>query len=161
MLFQGSQDAMQRAALAPLGRYMFGRDPAAMSLLEVAAGTGRFHTFIKDNYPAMATTCSDLSPYYLAEARENMEYFDEFNSVVEPGRRLAPTRFVQAAAEALPFPDGTFDVVMNVYLFHGARAGRLQAGPPALAPLMPAAPPSQQRCRRTRAPRRRRRWRAC
>ncbi len=119
-LFQGCQDAMQRAALAPLGRFMAGRDPAATRLLEVAAGTGRFHTFIKDNYPSMRTTCSDLSPYYLAEARENVEYFDEYNALVHPGgsRPLARTAFVQAAAEALPFGDAAFDVLMNVYLFH-------------------------------------------
>jgi ubiquinone/menaquinone biosynthesis C-methylase UbiE len=66
----------------------------------------------------MRTTCSDLSPYYLAEARENVEYFSEFNGRVSPGRPLARTAFVQAAAEALPFPDGSFDVLMNVYLFH-------------------------------------------
>ena len=168
-LFQGAQDAMQRAALAPLGRYMAGRAPEAMTLLEVAAGTvraccqhrqasllapalrctarrpprhrrsaelrarraprrslrprachtqGRFHTFIKDNYPSMATTCSELSPYYLAEARENIEYFAEFDAKAHPGRQLARTTFVQAAAEALPFPDASFDVLMNVYLFH-------------------------------------------
>ena len=79
---------------------------------------GRFHTFIKDNYPAMATTCSELSPYYLAEARENIEYFAEFDAKAHPGRQLARTTFVQAAAEALPFPDASFDVLMNVYLFH-------------------------------------------
>jgi ubiquinone/menaquinone biosynthesis C-methylase UbiE len=79
---------------------------------------GRFHTFIKDNYPAMRTTCSDLSPYYLAEARENVEYFTEFNATVNPGRALARTAFAQAAAEALPFADASFDVLMNVYLFH-------------------------------------------
>jgi len=72
-LFQGCQDAMQRAALVPLSRYLASRDPAATSLLEVAAGTGRFHTFIKDNWPQLRTTCSELSPYYLAAARENME----------------------------------------------------------------------------------------
>jgi ubiquinone/menaquinone biosynthesis C-methylase UbiE len=118
-LFQGCQDAMQRAALVPLARYMAGRDPAATTLLEVAAGTGRFHTFIKDNWPTLRTTCSELSPYYLAAARENMEYFaTEFNPLVNPGREMARTAFVQCAAEALPFEDASFDVLMNVYLYH-------------------------------------------
>ena len=120
-LFTGSQDAMQRACLAPLGRYMRQRGSASgagMTLLEVAAGTGRFHTFVKDNYPEMDTTCSDLSPYYLAEARENVEYFAEFDAQVNPGRRLAPTSFVQCAAEQLPFADASFDVLLNIYMFH-------------------------------------------
>ena len=120
-LFTGSQDAMQRASLAPLGRYMRQRGSttgAGLSLLEVAAGTGRFHTFVKDNWPEMATTCSDLSPYYLAEARENVEYFADFNAEVNPGRSLAPTSFVQCAAEQLPFADASFDVLLNVYMFH-------------------------------------------
>jgi len=121
-LFQGSQDAMQRAALAPLGRYMAGRDASSMTLLEVAAGTGRFHTFIKDNYPSMRTTLSDLSPYYLGEARENVEYFADFNARVNPQRAMQPTSFVQAAAQDLPFPDASFDVVMNIYLFHEMEA---------------------------------------
>jgi len=36
-----------------------------MSLLEIAAGTGRQHTFLKDNWPMMQTVVSDLSPFYL------------------------------------------------------------------------------------------------
>lgn len=74
-LFQGGQDAMQRAALAPIGRYMAGKT-ASLQLLEVAAGTGRLHTFVKDSWPAMRTTLSELSPYYLSEARDNIEYFE-------------------------------------------------------------------------------------
>lgn len=31
---------------------------------------------------------------------------------------MARTAFVQCAAEALPFADASFDVLMNVYLFH-------------------------------------------
>ena len=69
-LFQGCQDAMQRAALVPLARHLAGRDVSSMTLLEVAAGTGRVHTFVKDNWPDLRTICSDMSPYYLAEARE-------------------------------------------------------------------------------------------
>lgn len=31
-----------------------------------------FHRFVKDNYPGLQLTVSDLSPFYLAEARSNM-----------------------------------------------------------------------------------------
>jgi hypothetical protein len=52
LLFFGRQDAMQRTSLLPLAEYvreaeLAGRPPADLRLLEVAAGTGRFHTFIK------------------------------------------------------------------------------------------------------------------
>jgi len=40
--------------------------------------TGRQHTFLKDNWPKMKTVCSDMSPFYLQEAYENMEYFAEY-----------------------------------------------------------------------------------
>ena len=33
----------------------------------------RFATFLKDNYPRMHLTVSDLSPFYLAEARKNLK----------------------------------------------------------------------------------------
>jgi len=124
VLFQGCQDAMQRQTLAPLARHLrasgAAADGAGLRLLEVASGTGRFHTFVKDNLPAAQTVCSDLSPYYLAAARENLEYFAEFDAAVNvnPGRAIAPTLFVQAAAEALPFPAERFDALLCVYLFH-------------------------------------------
>ncbi len=46
-LFVGRQDAMQRTALLPLAEFMAGRSQSGTRLLEIAAGTGRFHTFIK------------------------------------------------------------------------------------------------------------------
>ena len=30
---------------------------------------------VQDNYPEMEVTCMDLSPFYLAKARENMKYW--------------------------------------------------------------------------------------
>jgi hypothetical protein len=30
---------------------------------------------IQDNYPDMEMTCLDLSPFYLAKARENLKYW--------------------------------------------------------------------------------------
>lgn len=44
-----------------------------LQALEIGAGTGRFATFVKDNYPALQLTVSDLSPFYLSEARSNMQ----------------------------------------------------------------------------------------
>jgi tRNA A58 N-methylase Trm61 len=46
-------------------------------MLEVGAGTGRFATFLRDNYPYATLTVSELSPFYLEEARNNMRYWQE------------------------------------------------------------------------------------
>lgn len=115
-LFVGRQDAMQRGTLVPFARFMNGRDAAQTTVLEVAAGTGRFHTFLRDNFPALSTVCSDLSPFYLAEARDNMAYWEQFTGSAVAGR--GDTSFVQANGEDMPFADESFDAVLNVYLFH-------------------------------------------
>ena len=66
-LFLGQQDAMQRQTLVPLAKHLKGKDTSSMRLLEVAAGTGRFATFIKDNYPEMVSPRPPpLSPFSLS-----------------------------------------------------------------------------------------------
>lgn len=50
-------------------------------------------------------------------AEDNMNYFADFTRSVT-GREVAPTQFVQAKAEELPFDDETFDIVVCTYLFH-------------------------------------------
>ncbi|KXZ46714.1 hypothetical protein GPECTOR_41g678 [Gonium pectorale] len=124
-LFGGLQDIMQRSALLPIADFMrearaHCRTPSSLRLLEVAAGTGRFHTFIKDAYPDLPSVVSDLSPFYLARARSNLRYW---RSLRQPSRQLGGvddtgTEFLQTAAEAIAAPDESFDVVVCVYLFH-------------------------------------------
>ncbi|EIE27631.1 S-adenosyl-L-methionine-dependent methyltransferase [Coccomyxa subellipsoidea C-169] len=121
-LFLGRQDAMQRQSLVPLRAFMAARprDGAGTRLLEVASGTGRFATFLKDNYPRMDVTLADLSPYYLQEARKNMRYWADMRA---PGQALggadgAGVSYLQAPAEAISQPDNSYDVVTCVYLFH-------------------------------------------
>jgi ubiquinone/menaquinone biosynthesis C-methylase UbiE len=119
-LFIGRQDAMQRSTLVPLADFMPGKDPSQLRALEVAAGTGRFATFVKDTYPALDLTVTDLSPFYLQEARSNLRYWKAQRA---PDAMLAGVdgngvSFLQAAAENLPFEDESFDVVYSVYLFH-------------------------------------------
>ncbi|KAI8475763.1 MAG: S-adenosyl-L-methionine-dependent methyltransferase [Monoraphidium minutum] len=122
-LFFGRQDAMQRSALLGISEWLqeTGRDPSSLKLLEVACGTGRFHTFIKDNYPAMQTICSDLSPFYLDAARNNVAYWKRARQAATQlggGPGGAGTTFLQCPAEAVPAADGSLDVVVCVYLFH-------------------------------------------
>ncbi|KAI7837521.1 hypothetical protein COHA_008657 [Chlorella ohadii] len=119
-LFVGRQDAMQRGTLVPLRDFMAGKDASQMTALEVAAGTGRFATFVKDNYPGLQLTVSDLSPFYLAEARSNMKYWKRLRA---PDAQLGGVdgtgaTFLQTAAEKLDVPDNSQDIVYCVYLFH-------------------------------------------
>jgi ubiquinone/menaquinone biosynthesis C-methylase UbiE len=96
---------MRRQALVPLHHHFHTRRTAEARLLDVASGTGRFLTFVKDNYPRLDVTALDLSPNYLGQAR----------------RLLAPwsrAHVVQAAAESIPAPDASFDAVTCIFLFH-------------------------------------------
>eukprot|EP00980_Cylindrotheca_fusiformis_P007068 scaffold1482_cov120-Cylindrotheca_fusiformis.AAC.10 len=123
-LFLGRQDAMQRQTLIPiLKRKKKTNEPE--SILDVACGTGRLGTFLRDNLPTAKMTYSDLSLFYLEKARKNDEYWismrgkDAIKEATGQKSRL-PDRaaFVQANAETLPFEDDSFDVVTCVYLFH-------------------------------------------
>ena len=105
VLFKGSADAMRRQALLPIVEFLRGRPIRAQRLLDVACGTGRFLAFVKQNYPRLPVVGVDLSPAYLRQAR----------------RELGAWSWVElalGAAEALPFPDASFDLVSCVYLFH-------------------------------------------
>jgi SAM-dependent methyltransferase len=136
-LFLGRQDAMQRAGLALLLQHLrqkrAGADSVAaaddddgeegdsappLRILDVGAGTGRFMTFVRDNLPSADVTCLDLSPFYLAEAREGHAHWEALRGGAVTGRRTGSASFVQAAAEALPLDDASFDAVTCVYLMH-------------------------------------------
>ena len=119
-LFLGRQDAMQRQTMLPIAGYVkemraAGKLPTDMSLLEVGAGTGRALTFVMDNFPDFSYTCSELSPFYLQKARENVGYYKRFRG---SAAKTPSIKFVQAAAEELPVEDDSQDIVVNIYMFH-------------------------------------------
>src|SRR5262249_47264799 len=74
-------------------------------LIDIACGTGRFLTFVKDNYPRLAVTALDVSPYYLAESRRNLK----------PWSRV---EYIEAAVESAVLPAASYDIATCIYLFH-------------------------------------------
>lgn len=104
-LFSGAADAMRRQALVPLKAAIAGRDQRKLSLLDVACGTGRFLSFVKDNYPRLPVSGLDLSPDYLDEARAQL-------------RRFHGVDLFRANAEAIPLGDASQDIVSVIFLFH-------------------------------------------
>jgi ubiquinone/menaquinone biosynthesis C-methylase UbiE len=105
VLFSGTANAMRRQCLVPIADYIHGKDQRRLKLLDVACGTGRFIRFVKQAFPRLSVTASDLSEAYLAEARAHLK----------PYRDIA---YKVAKAEALPFEDASFDIVTSIYLFH-------------------------------------------
>lgn len=104
VLFSGSANAMRRQCIVPVFEFMRGRDQRRLRLLDVACGTGRLTRFIKEAFPRLTVAGIDLSEAYVAEARRHMAPYE---AALEVGN-----------AEALPFGDESFDLVVSVYLFH-------------------------------------------
>ena len=105
VLFAGGADAMRRQALVPLGAALAERRIAETRLIDIGCGTGRFLTFVKDNYPRLAVTALDLSAAYLEEARMQL-------------RHWRGVEFVQSPAENTGLADGSQDLATCIFLFH-------------------------------------------
>ena len=56
--------------------------------------------------------------FYLEEARGHAKRWEAFRRRTQPSQRVGTAKFAQANAEKLPQADESFDVVVNVYLFH-------------------------------------------
>jgi len=105
VLFTGGADAMRRQLLAPLRDAFADRRIRDAHLLDVACGTGRFLSFVKDNYPRLRVTGMDLSAPYLVRARRTLRHWSRSHLAV-------------GNAEALPAADGSIDIATCVFLFH-------------------------------------------
>ena len=104
-LFAGTADAMRRQALVPIADFLKDRDQRKLNMLDVAAGTGRFLTFVKDNWPKLNTSALDLSPAYIEQARKSLKAWRD-------------VKFIEANAESIPLEDESQDIVTAIYLFH-------------------------------------------
>lgn len=117
-LFRGSQDAMQRTVLKAISHFLksYQRKQPQITMLDLGAGTGRFSTFVRDNWPDANYILADLSPFYLQKARENMSYWQRKRA--RSHRSLGSIKFLQASAEDLPLERGSVDILYAVYIFH-------------------------------------------
>ena len=79
----------------------------AGKLLEVPVGTGVLTMPVYRGLPGAEITCLDYSPDMMAAARERAERMGIKN-----------VRFVQGDVGALPFKDGSFDIVLSLNGFH-------------------------------------------
>jgi ubiquinone/menaquinone biosynthesis C-methylase UbiE len=106
LLFRGTADVMRRQVLPPVTRHVRAAGGAdKLRVLDVACGTGRTLHQLASAHPALRLYGVDLSPAYVRAARKRLAHVDECALAVEN-------------AEALPFADGAFDIVTNVYMFH-------------------------------------------
>jgi len=105
VLFGGGSDAMRRQGLVPLQRFLAKRRSRDCHLVDLGTGTGRWLSFVKQNYPLMKVTGLDLSAPYLEKAK----------AFLEPWRGV---ELLEAAAEKTGLPKASADVVSAVYLFH-------------------------------------------
>lgn len=105
LLFRGTADVMRRQIIPPISEFLAGKQPSSVRLLDIACGTGRPLDQIAVAHPALRLHGVDLSPFYVARARERLAGVAELTLAAEN-------------AEQLPFVDRHFDVVTSVYLFH-------------------------------------------
>ncbi|MHB8812962.1 MAG: class I SAM-dependent methyltransferase [Steroidobacteraceae bacterium] len=84
------------------------------AVLDVACGTGTLAILAKKTVGRSGTVCGvDASPEMLARARS------------KAARAGVEVRFENAAAQALPFPDTSFDLALGTMMLHHlGRAGR-------------------------------------
>ncbi len=104
-LFTGAADAMRRRALKPIAEFLQGRNQRSMRLLDIGTGTGRLPGFVQHAFPGLRIAGLDLSRPYLEHARRT----------IGASSRL---KWIEGAAEALPFADASIDIATSVFLFH-------------------------------------------
>src|SRR5207237_5187701 len=93
---------MRRRLIPPVVRFAAG---GPIKVLDVACGTGHFLRMLGAALPSAQLFGLDLSPQYVARAREMLPRDLDVSLVVEN-------------AERMPFIDGHFDAATSVFLFH-------------------------------------------
>jgi ubiquinone/menaquinone biosynthesis C-methylase UbiE len=104
-LFTGAADVMRRRALKPIAEHLRDRGQRNLRLLDIGTGTGRLPGFIHHAFPGLRVAGLDLSRPYLEHARRT----------IGASKRL---KWIEGAAESLPFADASVDVVTSSFVFH-------------------------------------------
>ncbi len=104
-LFTGAAGAMRRTALPFIHHALNGSAGGDTQLVDLGCGTGTFLREVINNWPHLNITGLDLSPAYLAKARNNLGGHGTVN-------------LVEANAEATGLPSQSADIVSAIYLFH-------------------------------------------
>jgi SAM-dependent methyltransferase len=101
------------ASVAILGASLDRLEPAPRRVLDLGTGTGVGARFLAERYPEAEVVGADLAPGMIAKARELL-----------PLELAGRVRFEVADATALPFEDGSFDliVLLNMIPFFGELA---------------------------------------
>ncbi|MEM1284649.1 MAG: methyltransferase domain-containing protein [Pseudomonadota bacterium] len=105
VLFSGATQMMRRQGLVPVARFMEGRDQRSMRALDLATGPGGFAQALSATYPRLPLLSVDLSEPYLRHALSHLPEGPQRKGLVAKG-------------EAMPFADGSFDLLSTVFLFH-------------------------------------------
>src|ERR1041384_6608809 len=109
LLFGGTADAMRRRLVKPVVQFARASGVSRaqpVRILDVACGTGHFLRMLGAALPGEARLFGlDLSPHYIAHARESLP-------------RELDVSLVCDNAEKLPFLDGSFAAVCRVFLLH-------------------------------------------
>jgi len=108
LIFGGTADVMRRRLVPPVVRFARAQGYGTarpMKLLDVACGTGHLLRFLGKALPDARLYGLDLSPQYIARARETLPREMEVSLVCDD-------------AEKMPFVDGHFDAATNLYLLH-------------------------------------------
>ena len=106
-LFLGTADAMRRQVLPFFTQWVKDKQIQGdqPKVVDVATGTGRFASFLMDNVRDLDLSVLDLSPFYLAEAKNILGQYDS-------------VKYVESPAESMPAEDNSYDAITCVYLFH-------------------------------------------
>jgi ubiquinone/menaquinone biosynthesis C-methylase UbiE len=105
VLFGGGADAMRRQGLLPLQRFLADKKSRDCRLVDLGCGTGRWLSFVKQNYPRMQVKGVDLSAAYLAKAEALLSAWRAVD-------------LLEAPAEETGLPTASADVITCIYLFH-------------------------------------------
>lgn len=81
---------------------------SAGHLLDIGTGPARLLITLHDALPSMGLSGIDISPAMVARARKN----------VESSGLVRDIQIKEGAAASIPFPDGTFDVVVSTVAIH-------------------------------------------